>query len=243
MRLNRQIDIRPVLSTISVPTLVIHRVDETWVNVEYGRYAVRKIPGARLIELAGVDHEPWIGDADSVLAEIREFVTGVRESAKPDRVLATVLFTDVVDSTALASELGDRRWRELLDRHDLALQRQVDRFRGVVVKTTGDGVLATFNVPARAIRCAEAIRSAAGELGLRVRAGLHTGEVELRGEDVGGIAVNLAARVMGQAAPDEVLVSRTVVDLVVGSGLSFDDRGNHPLKGVPGEWQLFVVAA
>ncbi|MBA2326100.1 MAG: adenylate/guanylate cyclase domain-containing protein [Actinobacteria bacterium] len=240
-RLNQQIDIRPVLGSISVPALVLHRTDETWMTVEFGRYAAAKIPGARLVELPGADHEPWLGDAEAVLAEISEFVTGVRESPEPDRVLATVLFTDIVDSTGRASELGDRRWKELLDRHDSVVRQQVERARGTYVKSTGDGALATFDGPARAIRCAGAIHQSLRGLGLQVRAGLHTGEVELGGNDVAGIAVHLAARVVDQAEPDEVLVSRTVVDLVAGSGLEFADRGAHELKGVPGEWRLYAV--
>jgi class 3 adenylate cyclase len=241
MRLNRTLDIRPVLPTISVPTLVLHRVDETWINVGYGRYAAAKIPDAKLVELPGQDHEPWVGDADAVLTEIREFVTGVRESTAPERVLATVLFTDLCDSTRLATELGDRRWRALLDRHDTAVAHELERFRGRLVKSTGDGLLATFDGPARAIRCAMAICDSLRDLGLEVRCGLHTGEVELRGADIGGIGVHIGARVAANAAPGEVLVSRTVVDLVTGSGIEFEDRGIHSLKGITGEWQLLAV--
>jgi len=241
MRQNRRLDVGPILSTISVPTLAIHRVDELWVNVGYSRYAAAEIPGARLVELPGADHEPWVGDADVVLTEIREFVTGRREPSEPDRVLATVVFTDLVGSTALASRLGDRRWRELLDEHDRVVGQEVDEFRGRLVKSTGDGVLATFDGPARAVRCARSIRDALRALGLESRAGVHTGEVELRGDDVGGIAVHLGARVAALADAGDVLVSRTVVDLVAGSGLEFADRGAHQLKGVPGEWQLYAV--
>jgi class 3 adenylate cyclase len=178
-----------------------------------------------------------------VLAEVREFVTGTREGDEPDRVLATVLFTDIVESTRKASEVGDRRWRELLDAHDAAVHRQLERFRGRAVSTTGDGFLATFDGPARAIRCAAAIAQAVHELGIEVRAGVHTGEVERRGADVGGIAVHIGARVGALGGPGEVVVSRTVVDLVAGSGLEFEDRGTHTLKGVPGEWQLYAVKA
>jgi class 3 adenylate cyclase len=211
------------------------------VSVEMGRYLADHIPGAKFVELDGTDHLFFTGDADAVVDEIEEFLTGVRPLPAVERVLATVLFTDVVDSTKRAVELGDERWKELLTRHDAQVRRQLERFQGREVNTTGDGFLATFDGPARAIRCAVAIRDAVGALGLHVRAGVHTGEVEMRDADISGIAVHLAARVAATAAPGEVLVSRTVVDLVAGSGLTFTDRGEHALKGVPGEWRLFAV--
>jgi class 3 adenylate cyclase len=241
LSVNTQIDIRPVLSTIRVPTLVLHRTGEVWVNVNYGRYAADHIPGARLVELSGTDHYPWEQDADEVLGEIEEFLTGDRSEPEYDRVLATVLFTDIVDSTGRASALGDAAWRDLLDAHDAMVRRQLDRFGGRGVKTTGDGVLATFDGPARAIRCAQAVREGASRLGLDIRAGLHTGEIERRGPDVGGIAVHIGQRVSTLADPGEVLVSSTVKDLVAGSRLEFEDRGEHDLKGVPGSWRLFSV--
>jgi len=236
-----ELDVRPVLSTISVPTLVIHRAGNEYVGSEHGRYLAEQIPTARYVELPGSDHHYFFGDADALLDEVQEFLTGVRTPAEPDRVLATILFTDVVSSTGRTAELGDRRWREVRDGLDATLQRQVQRFRGTVIHGTGDGALATFDGPARAIHCARSISEAVRGLDLEVRSGLHTGELELLDDDVGGFAVNLAARVVEQAEPGDVLVSRTVVDLVAGSGLDFEDRGLHSLKGVPGEWQLYAV--
>ena len=241
-RANLVVDVRDVLPAIRVPTLVAHRRDE-FVSIEHARYAAAHIEGARLVELDGDDHAPWVGDADALLAEIEEFLTGAREAERPDRALLTVLFTDIVDSTATAARLGDARWRALIDRHDVELRRQVNRFRGRPIKSTGDGFLATFDGPARAIRCAQAVREELGALGLQVRAGIHSGECEVRGDDVGGIAVHLAARVSARAGAGQIFVSSTVKDLVVGSELAFADRGVAELKGIPGEWRLFAVGA
>ncbi|MBA2449665.1 MAG: adenylate/guanylate cyclase domain-containing protein [Chloroflexi bacterium] len=205
------------------------------------RYMAERIPEAKCVELLGDDHVPWIGDADAILTEIEELLTGSRPTIEPDRVLATVLFTDIVGSTKRAADLGDRRWRDLLDRHHVQVRRELVRFRGREVKTAGDGFLATFDGPARAIHCAGAIGAAVRQLGLEIRAGLHTGEVELIGDDVGGIAVHIGARVAAEAGPGEILVSSTVKDLVAGSGIRFDDRNTHALRGIPGEWRLFAV--
>jgi class 3 adenylate cyclase/pimeloyl-ACP methyl ester carboxylesterase len=235
------IDIRSVLPSIQAPTLVMHRKDDRFVPVGAGRYLADHIDGARYVELVGDDHFWFLGDVEPVLEEIAEFITGTRPAAEPDRVLVTLLFTDIVGSTELAGRLGDRRWRELLDRHDDTVRRQLERFRGKEIKTVGDGFLATFDGPARAIRCACAIRDAVRGLDLSVRAGLHTGEVELRGDDIGGIAVHVAQRVSGLARPGEVLVSRTVVDLVAGSPIRFSEGQDRELKGVTGTWQLFAV--
>jgi class 3 adenylate cyclase len=238
---NSQIDVRHVLPAISVPTLVLHRTGDRDSRSEEGRYIAERIPGARFVELAGDVHVPVI-DADQILDEVEEFLTGTRPAREPDRVLATVLFTDIVGSSQRAAELGDRAWRELLAGHHAAVRRQLERFQGREVDTAGDGFLATFDGPARAVRCGSAIREAVGELGLEVRAGLHTGEVELADGKVTGIAVHTGARVAALAAPGEVLVSSTVKDLVAGSGIEFEDRGAHELKGIPGEWQLYAVA-
>ena len=235
------LDVRAALPSIQAPTLVIHRVGDRLVSVEAGRYLARNIDGARYVELPGEEHFWWLDDADTVLEEMTEFITGARPPSEPDRVLATLLFTDIVGSTQQATQLGDRRWRELLDRHDATVRRQLDRFQGHEVKAIGDGFLATFDGPARAIRCACAIRDALRPIGLDVRSGLHTGEVERRNDDIGGIAVHIAQRVADLAVPGEVLVSRTVVDLVAGSGLEFVSRGDHELRGVTGTWQLFNV--
>ncbi len=236
-----QVDIRDVLPTIQAPTLVLNRRNDRMVNIELARYLADNIPGAKLVELDGTDHLFFTGDADALLDEIEEFLTGSRPAPPVQRVLATVLFTDVVGSTERAVELGDDRWRQLLRSHDAQVRRQLERFQGRELNTMGDGFLATFDGPARAIRCATAICDAVRALGLEVRTGVHTGEVEMTDADIAGIAVHLAARVAAAAGPGEVLVSRTVVDLVAGSGLSFADRGTHALKGVPGEWQLFAV--
>jgi class 3 adenylate cyclase len=237
-----ELDIRDILPSIRVPTLLIHRRDDT-LPIEGARYMADRIPDARLIELEGEDHWPWVDDPDEVCDYVEEFLTGARHVPEPDRVLSTVLFTDIVGSTERASALGDRRWRELLDAHEEVIRRELDRHSGREVKTTGDGFLATFDGPTRAVRCARAISDEVRRLGIEVRAGLHTGECELRNGDVGGIAVHIAARVAAKAGPGEVLVSSTVKDLVVGSDLEFADRGPHELKGVPGEWRLLAVAA
>jgi class 3 adenylate cyclase len=234
------IDVRHVAPAINVPTLVIHAVEDRICHVENGRFLARTIPGARYVELPGGDHVPWF-DPEPTLAEIREFLTGRREPASPERALATVLFTDLVGSTARASEIGDRRWRDILEQHHVAVRRELARFGGREVDTTGDGFFATFDGPARAIRCARAIVEALRPLALDVRAGLHTGEVELLNGKVAGIAVNIGARVAAQAAAGEIFVSGTVKDLVAGSGLEFEDRGTAALKGVPGEWRLYTV--
>jgi class 3 adenylate cyclase len=240
--MNMGLDVRPVLPTIRVPTLVLHRTRDPLISVEVGRYVARTIPGARLVELPGEDHLNYVGDTEAIVSEIQEFLTGKRSEPEADRVLATVLFTDIVDSTKRAAALGDRRWRELLDAHDeLAASLVVDRHRGRMVKSTGDGMLAIFDGPARAIRCALELRDGVDQLGLQIRCGLHTGEVELRGDDVGGIAVHIGARVAELAAANEVLVSRKVVDLVAGSGMAFGDRGSHAIKGIEGEWRLFTA--
>ena len=241
LRMNIEIDIRHVLPAIRIPTLVLHRTGDRLVPVEEGRHLANHIPGARFVELPGIDHAVVVGDTDSILDEVQEFLTGVRPAPEPDRVLATVLFTDIVGSTEKAAELGDSRWRDLLESYYGLARRELERFRGHEVKTMGDGFLATFDGPARGIRCACAVSDSAAELGLAIRAGLHTGECEMIGEDVGGIAVHIGARVAAQAAAGEVLVSSTVKDLVAGSGLQFEDRGSHTLKGVPEEWRLFAV--
>jgi class 3 adenylate cyclase len=235
------VDVRAVLPTIAVPTLVLHRRDDTVMPVGHARYLAEHIPGARLVELPGRDYLFPVGDPSPALDEIQEFLTGVREQAVPDRVLLTVLFTDIGDSTRLATELGDRAWRDVLESHHAAVRRQLERFRGREVDTAGDGFFATFDGPARGIRCAQAIVDAVRPLGLAVRAGLHTGECEVIGDKVGGIAVHVGARVAAKARPGEVLVSGTVRDLVAGSGIPFTDRGRHELKGLPGEWPLCAV--
>jgi len=234
-------DLRGVLPTIRVPTLVLHRAGNRVARVGHGRYLAEHIRGAKYVELPGEDQLSYAGDTETMLGEIEEFLTGVRPVPESDRVLATVLFTDIVTSTERSAEVGDRRWRDLLDQHDTIIRRELERHRGRLVKNTGDGILATFDGPARAVRCAQAIATSVKSLGIDVRAGLHTGEVELRGEDVTGMGVNIAARVMDTAGPGEVVVSSTVKDLVAGSGLRFVDRGTHNLRGVPGEWRLFAV--
>jgi class 3 adenylate cyclase len=238
-----EIDVRDVIPSVRVPVLLLHRRGDRAVNVRQSRWLAEHLADARLVELAGIDHVVVVGEIDAVIAEIEAFVTGAAVDVEPDRVLATVLFTDLVDSTARAAAAGDHWWRELLDAHDGVIRAELERHRGRLVKTTGDGALATFDGPARAIRCATTIREALGPLGLEVRSGVHTGELELRDDDVGGIAVHLGARVCELAGAGEVLVSRTVVDLVVGSGIAFEDRGTHELRGVPGEWQLYAVGS
>ncbi len=243
-RANYEIDVRHLLPSIRVPTLVLHRVGDRTIPVACGRYLAEHIPGAKYVELPGDDHLLQAFDQDVLdllIDEIEEFITGARHRPEPDRVLATVMFTDIVGSTDRAAELGDRQWRELLGNYFTAMRKELTTFKGREVSTAGDGLLATFDGPARAIRCACSMRERVRPLGLQVRAGLHTGECELIGEDVGGIAVHIGARVAGTAQPDEVLVSSTVKDLVAGSGLRFADRGTHNLKGVPGEWRLYAV--
>jgi len=235
------IDVRAVLPTIHVPTLVVHRRGDRVVNRRAGAELASRIPGARYVELPGIDHLPWAGDAEAILGEVEEFLTGARSEPEPDRVLATVMFTDIVGSTERAAQLGDARWREVLSAHQAAIGREVARFRGREVKSLGDGCLATFDGPARAIRCGHAIAEACRSVGLDVRVGLHSGEVELIGDDVGGIAVHIAARVGALAEAGEVLVSSTVKDLVAGSGISFSDRGPQQLKGIEDEWRLFAA--
>ena len=240
-RMNTDVDIRNVLPSIHVPTLVIHRKGDRDVSVGNGRFLAQRIPGSKFVELAGDDHLPWVGDTDSILAEVEEFLTGTRPSPPSDRVLATVMFTDIVGSTKKAGQLGDKEWRRLLQQHNEMAEREILRFRGTTVKGTGDGFLATFDGPTRAILCAHEIRDGVQRLGIEVRIGLHTGECELMGNDVGGLAVNTASRVVGEAGPGEILVSNTVKDLVAGSGMTFTDRGFHNLKGLEGEWRLFAV--
>jgi class 3 adenylate cyclase len=236
-------DVRPVLPAISAPTLVLHTVENRMISIEHGRYLAQHIPNARLVELPGADNAVLLGSAvgSAVVDEIEEFLTGTRVAADHTRMLTTLLFTDVVGSTHRLAAIGDRAWRTVLDRHDEAVRRQLARFSGHHEKLTGDGMLATFDGPARAIRCGTAIRDAARQIGLDVRVGIHTGEVERRDTELAGIAVHLACRVCDTAQPGEVLVSRTVVDLVAGSGTTFDDRGEHELKGIPAPWRLFAV--
>ncbi|MGH2403086.1 MAG: adenylate/guanylate cyclase domain-containing protein [bacterium] len=242
-RMNTEVDIRHILPVIGVPTLIIHRTGDLDIDVGGSRYMAARIPGAKYVELPGADHLPWVADQDAVLDEIEEFLTGVRRGPEPDRVLATVLFADVVGSTEHAAELGDRRWKDVLAAYYALVRKELGRFRGREIDTAGDGVLASFDGPARAVRCACAIRDEVKGLGIHIRAGLHTGEVETMGENVGGLAVHIGARVAALASPDEVLASSTVKDLVAGSGIRFVDRGAHPLKGVPGEWRLFAAIA
>jgi class 3 adenylate cyclase/alpha-beta hydrolase superfamily lysophospholipase len=234
-------DVRAVLSTIQVPTLVVYRRDDPLINPLHSKYIAERIPGAKLVELPPGDTLPVFSDNDVLTDELEEFLTGVRRRREPDRVLATVMFTDIVDSTKQAAERGDAAWRDLLGRHDQLVREQLQQFDGREIKTIGDGFLVTFDGPARGIRCALGINDAVEELGIKIRAGLHTGEIELVGDDVSGMAVNIGARVGATAGPNEVLVSSTVKDLVVGSGIEFADRGERELKGVPGEWRLFAV--
>jgi class 3 adenylate cyclase len=237
------LDVRPVLPAISAPTLVLHTIENRWVPIEHGRYLARHIPNARFVELPGADVVVTTDSEAAPLAieEIEEFVTGARAAPEQNRMLTTMLFSDVVGSTDRVAAIGDRAWRSVLDRHDDAIKRQIDRFSGVKSHHTGDGVLATFDGPERAIRSGSAIRDAARQIGLDVRVGIHTGEVERRGNELAGIAVHLAYRVCQAAQPAEVLVTRTVVDLVAGSSIRFDDRGDHNLKGIPTTWRLFAV--
>ena len=242
MNLYREIDVRSVLPAIGAPALVLHHGDDRLVPARQARYLAERIPDARYVELDGIDHLPMVGDQNALLDEVEEFLVGSRRAHEAERALATVLFTDIVGSTATAARLGDSRWRDLLERHDTTVRRELAVHRGREVKTMGDGFFATFDGPARAIRCACAIRDELRQTGIDVRAGIHTGEVDLIGTDVGGMAVNIGARVGALGGAGEVLVSSTVRELVVGSGIDFDDRGAHELKGAPGEWRLFAVA-
>jgi class 3 adenylate cyclase len=240
-RLWREIDVRPILPLIQAPTLVLHRTDDQVEVVEAGRDVAERIPGARFVELPGGDDAPWTAAQDDVLDEVEHFLTGRRHAPDVDRVLATVLFTDIVGSTERAAELGDRRWSELLSAHHERVRGELERFRGREIDTAGDGFLATFDGPARAVRCAQAIVGSVRDLGIEVRAGVHTGEVELSDDGVRGLAVHIGARIGALAGPSEVVVSSTVRDLVAGSGLRFEDAGEHGLKGVPGSWRVFRV--
>lgn len=241
MQMQLEVDLRAVLPTIHVPTLVVHRADNNFWRPGHGRYLAEHITGAKYVEVPGHEHHWQFGDSAAVLDEVEEFLTGVRPTQPIDRVLATVLFADVVASTERLSRVGDRAWRDVLDRHERAVRDEIRVHGGVEVFTKGDEFLVRFDGPARAVRCARAIRDRAQEAGIEVRTGIHTGEIELRGDDVAGIAVHIGARVMSVAEPGEILVSRTVTDLVAGSGLQFEDRGSHKLKGVDNEWQLFAV--
>jgi class 3 adenylate cyclase len=239
--MNSDTDVRAVLPTIRVPTLIIHRIGDLRADVGGARWMAEQIPGARYVELPGDDHLIW-AEPDPIFDAVEEFVTGVPPSAVPDRMLTTVLFTDIVASTETAAALGDDAWRRTLDRHDEIVRRYVERYHGREIKSTGDGFLAAFDGPARAVRCAQAIADAVTALGLEIRAGAHTGEVEVRGDDIGGLAVHIAARVAAVAEPGEVLTSRTVRDLVAGSGIAFTNRGVTELKGVPGRWELYAAS-
>jgi pimeloyl-ACP methyl ester carboxylesterase len=243
LRLYEEIDVREVLPTIAVPTLIMNRSGDRLTPIQMSRYIADRIPGARFVEMPGSDHLIATERPEPVLGEIEEFLTGERHEGEPDRMLATVMFTDIVGSTERAARLGDREWRDLVDRHDALIRRALERFDGRAIKTTGDGFLATFDGPARAIRCASSIADEVRRLGIEIRAGLHTGECEVMSDDVGGMAVNIGARVASKAGAGEVFVSGTVKDLVVGSGIDFDDRGTHELKGVPGEWRIYAVGA
>src|ERR1700761_1562296 len=236
-----EIDVRDVLPSIRVPTLLIHRAGDLAIPAKSSRFMSERIPNATYVELEGEDHLWFVGDVDAIFDEVEEFLTGVRRNVVKDRMLATVLFTDIVDSTRKVAALGDHRWRDLLTEHDRLVRRELDRFRGRELKTIGDGFLATFDGPARAVACAGAIRDRAHSLGIAVRAGVHTGECEVIGDDIAGVAVNIAARISALAAPDEVLVSRTVTDLVYGSGIEFNARGLVELKGVPDTWHVFAA--
>jgi class 3 adenylate cyclase len=238
-----ELDVRGVLSSITVPTLILHRRNDPLHHIEHARYMAEHIPGAKLIELVGPDHSYLEGDRDALLDEVEVFLTGARHVYEPERVLATVLFADIVGSTERAAALGDGEWRILIERHDLLTRTIVDQHRGRLIRTTGDGMLATFDGPGRALRCASALREALRPLGLEIRAGLHTGEIELTGNDIAGIGVHIAARVLDKASAGQLLTSAAVPMLVAGSGIEFEDRGSHALKGVPGEWRLFACTS
>lgn len=241
LRMDNFVDVRHLLPLIRVSTLVLHRRDARVLRRGHGQYLAERIDGASLVEVPGADSLYWVGDTEPMLAQIEEFLTGTSHAPDPDRVLSTVLFSDIVESTSQASAMGDLAWRDRLDAHDAMVRRQLARFRGTEVKTTGDGFLARFDGPARAIQCACAMRDGAWQLGIEVRVGLHAGEVELRGDDIAGISVHIGARVAALAGAGEVLVSRTVTDLVAGAGIAFEARGEHDLKGVPGRWGVFAV--
>jgi class 3 adenylate cyclase len=241
LRNAQEIDVRHVLPVITAPTLILHRTGDRLAHVAQGRYLAERIAGAKLVELPGDDHVYFVGNADAIIDEIQEFLTGMRGTTEADRVLATVLFVDMVGSTERVAAVGDARWRDLLATYHGQVGKQVTRFRGRVIDTAGDGALAIFDGPARAIRCAEAVKGVLASQGVTVRAGLHTGECEVSGDKIVGIAVHIAARVSALAGPGEILVSNTVKDLVAGSGLHFSDRGSHVLKGVPGKWRLLAA--
>jgi class 3 adenylate cyclase len=236
-----QIDVRDVLPSIRAPTLVLHRAETTWNRVEHGRYLAEHIPGARLVEVPGIDYFSFIGDSEAILTEIENFVAGIVGPPESNRQLSTVLFTDIVGSTKLAAEIGDRRWREVLEAQRTLVRHELARFQGREIDTAGDGFFASFDGPARAVRCACVLRDAVRPLGIEIRAGLHTGEVEVLREGLAGVAVHIGQRVLAEAEPGEILVSSTVKDLTAGSGLEFEDRGPRALKGVPDEWRLFAV--
>jgi class 3 adenylate cyclase/esterase/lipase len=240
-KMNAQIDVRDVLSSIHVPTLILNRIGDKVSDIEEARYIYSKIPGAKLVELPGNDHLPWVGDSKALLDEVEEFLTGTRPFYQGDRVLATILFTDIVSSTRHARNLGDQKWHIILERHNTLIRDKISKFDGREIETAGDGFLVTFDGPARAIRCSCAIRDAVKQLGIEIRAGLHTGEIELIGEKVCGIGVHIASRVLDNASPNEVLVSRTVRDLISGSGINLKEKGVYNLKGIPEEWRLFTV--
>jgi pimeloyl-ACP methyl ester carboxylesterase len=242
LRMNAEIDVRHLLPSVTVPTLVLHRVGDPMVTVENGRELASRIRGAKYGELAGNDHVIGEGDADALLDEIEIFLTGVRRGPEPDRVLATVLFTDIVDATKRLAEIGDHAWKEILAQHHFVVRKQLDRYRGREIDTAGDGFLAAFDGPARAVRCAQAISDGVKPLGISVRAGVHTGECEIMGEKLGGIAVHIGSRIASLATGGEVLVSTTVKDLVAGAGIRFEPRGSHTLKGIPGEWTLLAAS-
>lgn len=241
LEMNVEIDTTQVLSSIGVPTLCLYRTEDSGVKVDEGRWIASHIPDSKFVEIPGADHLLNASGSDVILDEIEEFMTGYRSSPVPERALATVLFTDIVGSTEKAAHMGDHAWRELLERHNAVVRSEIGRFRGRVIGTQGDGFLATFDGPARAIAAARSIIEALSPLGLEVRSGLHTGEIERVGDDVAGLAVHIGARIAAVAGPNEILVSRTVKDLVVGSGIQFDDRGEHALKGVPDEWRIYAT--
>jgi pimeloyl-ACP methyl ester carboxylesterase/class 3 adenylate cyclase len=240
-RINHSVDVRKILPAVSVPTLVLHRIGDQWHALAEGQYLAKHIPGAKLVELPGDDHIPWWGDQNRLIGEIQEFITGARVSAPTERVLLTIVVTDIVGSTEKAVVMGDSKWKDLLHAHDAAVRRELKNFEGQEINTTGDGFVLAFTGPTRAIQCTKAIRQNLASLGVGLRAGLHTGECEWRGEDLSGLAVNIASRISNQASSNDILVSNTVKDLVVGSGIKFDERGPRSLKGIPGEWPLFSV--